>query len=165
MRPTSHPGSNQAHIFQINTSNCGVPKLARRAAEVGFLGLSGDHQSNQEVHGGPERAVCLYSLERILALQEEGHPLYPGAAGENVTVAGLDWEAIVPGVRLRLGEQVLLEITRYTNPCSNIAPWFQENDSNRIAQKKFPGWSRVYARVLQGGVIQVGNRVQVVKQS
>ena len=37
-------------------------------------------------HGGPERALCLFSLERILELQAEGHPIFPGAAGENITI-------------------------------------------------------------------------------
>ena len=98
-------------IFQINVSDGGVPKMPVRAVEVGLFGLRGDRQRDTEHHGGLERAVCLYSLERILALQAEGHPIYPGAVGENVTVSSLDWEQVVPGARLWLGEAVAIEIT------------------------------------------------------
>lgn len=148
----------KAQIFQINASNGGVPKRPLRQAEVNHLGLTVDKQIHTKVHGGPERAVCLYSLERILALQAEGHPIYPGSIGENVTIAGLDWDEVVPGARLQLGE-VIVEITRYTTPCNLIEESFADLDSLRISQKKHPGWSRVYSRVLQAGIIKIGDSV------
>ena len=73
-------------IFQINISKGGVPKLAIREAMITVQGVEGDGHRDLKNHGGPDRAVCLYSLERILALQDEGHPIYPGAVGENITV-------------------------------------------------------------------------------
>jgi MOSC domain-containing protein YiiM len=155
-------GKISARVFQINVSGGGVPKQAVRQAEISSLGLSGDKQANTEVHGGPERAVCLYSLERVLALQAEGHPIYPGAIGENLTLAGLDWESLLPGIQVRVGEQILLEITRYTSPCQKIGGSFIAEDFSRVSQKTNPGWSRLYARVLQPGPVQVGDLVQVV---
>jgi MOSC domain-containing protein YiiM len=148
-------------IFQINVSNGGVPKLARHLAEVTALGLVGDRQEETDVHGGPERALCLFSLERILALQAEAHPIFPGAIGENLTLSGIEWERVIPGARLYLGDAVILEITRYTTPCNNLIPYFVGGDYSRVAQKRYPGWSRLYARVLQTGVLQVGDRVRI----
>jgi MOSC domain-containing protein YiiM len=148
-------------IHQINSSKGGVPKTAIPAAEVTPTGLAGDLHNNPDVHGGPERAVCLYSLERIQALQAEGHPIIPGAAGENVTVAGLDWANVTIGTRLRLGSQVLLEVTRFTVPCNTIRDAFVNKDSSRISQTQYPGWSRVYTRVLQTGGIATGDTVVI----
>lgn len=150
------------HIFQINVSEGGVPKLAIVAGEVNAAGLSGDRQRDQQHHGGTARALCLFSLEHILALQREGHPIYPGAIGENVTVAGLDWDLLTPGVSLRLGEGVEIAITSYTMPCSNIAFAFADGNMNRVSQKKHPGWSRLYARVVQPGHIAPGDPVTVI---
>jgi MOSC domain-containing protein YiiM len=76
-------------IIQISVSQGGVPKLAVPQAHVTPLGLEGDRQAHPEIHGGPNRAVCLWSLEVITALQQEGHPIAPGCAGENITLAGL----------------------------------------------------------------------------
>lgn len=150
-------------IFQISVSpQGGVPKLAIPRVEVGTEGLTGDWQQDRKHHGGPDRAVCLFSLERILALQEEGHPIFPGAAGENVTVVGLDWDAVEPGMKLKLGADVVLEIASYTSPCGTIADFFIDGKSVRISQKQYPGWSRVYARVLAGGEIAVGTTVEIV---
>src|SRR5713226_4835961 len=88
-----------ARIFQLNCSPGGVPKLAVREAIVTELGLVGDDHNFPDIHGGPERALCLFSLERILEFQAEGHPIFPGAVGENITIAGIDWQQVVPGVQ------------------------------------------------------------------
>lgn len=146
-------------IFQLNTSPGGVPKLAVREAEVTQLGLSGDDHKFPDIHGGPDRAVCLFSLERILELQKEGHPIFPGAVGENVTISGIDWNDVVPGQQLQLGDQVLLEITSYTSPCNSIPDSFLDGRYQRISQKVYPGYSRVYARVLRPGKIAIGQPV------
>ena len=146
-------------IVQISVSPGGVPKTPVPSADVTSIGLEGDAHRDLEHHGGPDRAVCLFSLEQIQALQAEGHPVGPGALGENVTIEGIDWRRVVPGVRLKLGGQLLLEITRYTSPCLNIRPAFSHGDYARVSEKRHPGWSRVYARVLMAGRIQTGDSV------
>lgn len=149
-------------IFQLNISPGGVPKLAIREGLVNELGLSGDDHKFPDIHGGPERALCLFSLERILELQREGHPIFPGAVGENITVSGVDWAQLEPGSRLALGDEVLVEITSYTSPCNSIPASFAEGKYQRISQKVHPGWSRLYARVLQGGMLRVGQSVELL---
>jgi MOSC domain-containing protein YiiM len=151
-------------LFQINRSRGGVPKTGIHTVALDFLGMEGDGHAHPGVHGGPDRAVCLYSLERILALQAEGHPVFPGALGENFTLSGLAWDKLTPGFRLRIGEQVFLEIASYTTPCSSIRPFFKEGNIARISQKYHPGWSRHYARVLQPGMVKVGDLVKLVEK-
>ena len=68
---------------------------------------------------------------------------------------------MTPGKRLRLGDEVLLEITRYTTPCATIKASFAGGDRNRILQSEHAGWSRVYAKVLQTGHIQVGSAATI----
>jgi MOSC domain-containing protein YiiM len=150
-------------IVQLNTSPGGVPKLPVPEAEVTPSGMAGDRQRNLRFHGGPQRALCLYSLEVIQRLQGEGHPIHPGSTGENVTVSGLPWEEVRPGVRLALGEEVVVEVTSYTVPCKNIAASFFEGEFTRISQKVHPGDSRVYARVVQGGRLRAGDAVWVLE--
>jgi MOSC domain-containing protein YiiM len=149
----------EGRIFQLNVSDGGVPKRARPQIWVGVSGVEGDRQATPEVHGGPDRAVLMFSLDQILALQAEGHPIYPGAVGENVTVVGLDWERVVPGVQLRLGNEVLLEVTRFASPCKTIAGAFTAGRYERISHKTYPGWARACARVLQEGHIRIGEPV------
>lgn len=147
--------------MRIHRSNGGVPKLPVPEARITRVGLEGDRQRNRRFHGGPRRAVCLYAMELIEALRQEGHPIVPGSVGENVTVAGLDWKRVRPGVVLRVGE-VTLEVTAFTAPCSNIRKSFSDEDFTRISEKLHPGWSRVYARVVGEGILRVGDDVRVM---
>ena len=148
-------------IAAINVSAGGVPKRRVSGARVSRLGLEGDAQDDKMHHGGPDRAICLFSLERIRSLQTEGHPIDVGTAGENVTLEGIDWELVVPGAQVRIGDQVVLEIASFTNPCKTISASFVDGEFVRIAQKLHPGWSRVYARVLSEGEIHFGDPVEL----
>ncbi len=160
--PLAYNRRVSGRIVQLSVSPGGVPKTRVASARVEPLGLDGDGHRDQEHHGGPERAVCLYAMEAIEALRIEGHRVAPGALGENVTIEGLDWSAVLPGSRLRLGDSVVLEVTRYTSPCASIAPAFHDRDYSRVSQKRHPGRSRVYARVLAEGRLCEGDPVHLL---
>jgi MOSC domain-containing protein YiiM len=148
-------------LDSINVSRGGVPKRPVAEAAITADGVEGDRQRDRRFHGGPERAVTLFSTERIAAMQAEGHPIAPGTTGENLTVSGIDWTRATPGARLEIGE-VRLEITRYTTPCANITASFAGGDIARVAQKVNPGWSRLCARVLVPGQVRVGDSVKLL---
>ncbi len=154
---------DDARLAQISVSDGGVPKRAVPEARIAVTGVEGDRQRNRSVHGGPDRAVCLYSLERVRALRAEGHSIEPGASGENLTLAGVDWSTVGPGDRFRIGEQVELEVMSYTTPCKFNAQWFSDGGFNRISHKRHPGWSRVYAKVLREGLVRKGDAVHHLK--
>jgi MOSC domain-containing protein YiiM len=149
------------YLYQINCSQGGLPKLPLTEAWVSVEGLGGDGHRNKILHGGPDRAICVFSFEVIEALQQEGHTIYPGASGENFTLAGLDWAHIQPGDHMKIGEEVRIEFTSFCEPCRRIAQWFHEGDYDRIAQQQHPGWSRLYARVLAEGQVRQGDRIWV----
>lgn len=139
----------------------GVPKLPVERAMVRTTGMDGDRQANRRFHGGPMRALCLYSHERLESLAAEGHPVAPGLLGENVTIAGLEWALVRPGARLRLGA-VEAEVTGYAAPCEKIGYAFAARAFKRIGQKVHPGWSRVYVRITREGEVAIGAPVEVV---
>ena len=56
------------HVHQINVSDGGIPKQPVLEAKVAQDGVEGDRQQNLKVHGGPDRAVCLFSVELIQPL-------------------------------------------------------------------------------------------------
>jgi MOSC domain-containing protein YiiM len=148
-------------VVGLQRSGGGVPKRAVDRAVVTVGGMDGDRQRNRRFHGGPTRALCLYSQECIDALVAEGHPIAPGTLGENVTVAGLPWSDVRPGIRLRIGA-VEAEVTAYAAPCDTIAHAFADGKFTRIGQKPNPGWSRVYVSILHPGPIAVGDQVQIL---
>ena len=151
------------YLHSINASNGGVPKRARSSVHIRTSGLEGDAQRDLRHHGGVDRAVSLYSFDLIQALQAEGHPIAPGSAGENLTLAGVDWSAMSPGARIEIGD-VVLEVTQPASPCLNVAGSFRDGSIVRISDRKNPGWSRFYARVLKEGLVSTGDTVRLVTQ-
>lgn len=150
----------RGRVLQVNVSDGGVPKRPVPRARVGRLGIEGDAVRHPGIHGGPDRAVCLYAIERVRGLQAEGHPVEAGSLGENLTLEGVDFADLRPGDRLRVGAHAVLEVVSYTTPCKTIAGSFRDGDSTRVHQKQHAGWSRVYARVLVEGDVGPGDAVE-----
>ena len=78
--PPATPSAGR--VVSLHASNGGLPKLEIPTARITETGIEGDRQRNLKYHGGRERALCLWSLERIEALRGEGHPVSPGSTGE-----------------------------------------------------------------------------------
>ena len=153
-----------AVVHSVNAaSGGGVPKSPVASARLHYGGLEGDKQNDLRYHGGPQRAVCLYSFEKIRGLQAEGHPIDVGTTGENLTIEGLDWDALAVGDRLQVGN-ALIELTSMTAPCHVIADQFHEEDSGRVDHRRFPGWSRWCAAVLEEAVVSPGDAVRMAQQ-
>ena len=148
-------------LYQINISDGGVPKYPVPEAWVSVNGVVGDRQRNRSVHGGVNRAVCVFSLEVIEALRQEGHSITAGSAGENLTLTGLDWPHVQPGDQLQIGDTLNIEIMSYCEPCRHNARWFVDENYKRVSHKIHPGWSRLYACVLVEGLVRRGDPVRV----
>ena len=151
---------SDGRLHSINVSNGGVPKTPRDSVRIRAAGLDGDRQRDLRYHGGPLRAVSLYSLDLIRALQSEGHPIDVGSIGENLTLAGVSWPDLTPGAEVEVGD-VTLRLTKYAHPCQKIGYAFRDGAFERVAQKAFPGWSRLYASVVKEGTVRVGDAVRV----
>ena len=150
-----------ATIVSINVSELGgVPKLPVKTAVVRFEGVEGDLNRfrMERKNGDPGRAVSIFSMERILQLQEEGHPIDIGTAGENFTIEGIDWPKMEVGMMIRFGS-TLIRLSEPCAPCSKIGGSFMENEFSRIDQNKRSGWSRWSASVIEEGAVSVGDAV------
>lgn len=148
-------------ILQVNVSPGGVPKTPVPEAAVGVLGLAGDAVNHPKIHGGPERAVCLFSQEIIDRLRSEGHPIQPGDVGENLTVEGLDWPELAVDMVLAVGETLRLQLSQRVEPCRTIAGAFEGGDFKRIKPSRVPDETRWYARVLTPGTVRPGDAIRV----
>ncbi|MDO8390777.1 MAG: MOSC domain-containing protein [Actinomycetota bacterium] len=149
------PTRTEGTVTALHTSGGGLPKLPIEQAEITWAGVAGDRQGNRTHHGRPWQALCIWSDEVIDAFRAQGHPIAPGLAGENITVRGLPWAEVRPGVRLQLGE-VLCEVSAYAVPCTHNRRWFTDGDFMVMHHDRGPV-SRVYATVLQPGSVAAGD--------
>lgn len=158
-QPADAARIGQGVVVQVNVSAGGVPKLPVETAWVDELGLQGDRHDEPTVHGGPYRAVCLYGVEAIERVREEGHPIQPGGAGENLTTSGIEWSEQAPGTRVEIGERLVLELTTPTAPCRTIRGNFLDGRFGRISIVTHASDSRMYARVVVPGAVGAGDPI------
>jgi MOSC domain-containing protein YiiM len=146
-------------VEYINVSGGGVPKAHVPRATVTVDGLNGDKQGDRKHHGRPFQAVSVWSAEVIEELTSAGHPVAPGSAGENLTLSGLPWASLRPGARLRVGQEVIIELSFDVVPCHHQAQWFADGYYSRISYRANPHWVRWYGWVREGGDVQSGDGV------
>ena len=117
------------------------------------FGLEGD------AHGGNwHRQVRLLSYERVLAFEEKGISVEDGAFGENLLVEGFDFKTLPVGTRFRCGD-VLLEMTQIGKECHSHCEIYQAVGDCIMPREG------VFARVLHGGEIQIGDELEIVPSS
>jgi MOSC domain-containing protein YiiM len=133
-----------------------MPKLPVPSAKVTRSGVEGDRQRNLKYHGGPDRAVCIFSVELYDWLRTKRIDLSNGSVGENFTTAGLDLQKLNKGDRLRVGD-CLIEITDVRVPCSQLKKWDADLPELVVGHS---GW---VAKVIEEAVVSAGERIEVVK--
>jgi MOSC domain-containing protein YiiM len=146
---------SQAQIVSINISPGGIPKLPQGAIRVRVEGLEGDGH-NHEKHRTPIQAVCLQDIEKLEELNREGYKFVPGTTGENLTVRGLNVNALPLGTVLKFANGVVLELTKVRKPCyvlDSINPQLKEDIAGRCG---------MYAKVLSEGNFTVGEFIQFI---
>ena len=117
------------------------------------FGLEGD------AHGGNwHRQVSLLSYEKVRAFEEKGISVEDGAFGENLLVEGFDFKILPVGPRFRCGE-VLLEMTQIGKECHSHCEIYQAVGDCIMPREG------VFARVLRGGEIQIGDEMEIVQGS
>ena len=151
-----------AEVHSINVSSGGVPKSKVESADIMKKGVEGDFNRFRDGRGGnTDRAVCIFSLELIQRLKDEGHPIEIGSTGENLTIRGVEWESLSEGARLEIGD-VVLELSEPCAPCSKIGESFIGRRFDRVDHDQEYGWSRWLARVLREGRVTIGDSVNIV---
>ena len=117
------------------------------------FGLEGD------AHGGNwHRQVSLLSYEKVLAFEEKGISVEDGAFGENLLVEGFDFKTLPVGTRFRCGD-ALLEMTQIGKECHSHCEIYQAVGDCIMPREG------VFARVLHGGMIQIGDEMEIVPSS
>ena len=116
------------------------------------LGIMGDAHA-----AGGNRQVSLLAEESIEKIKAKGIEVKAGDFAENITTQGLDLLGLNIGNKLRIGTEVILEITQKGKEChTRCSIYYQAGDC--VMPKE-----GVFAKVIKGGVIRPGDRLEVMK--
>lgn len=108
-----------------------------------------------DAHGGKwHRQISLLSYEKIEEFNKLGADVNAGAFGENLVVEGLDFRSMPIGTVFKCGN-VLLEMTQIGKECHNHCQIYHKTGDCIMPREG------VFARVLRGGIISVGDEMAV----
>ncbi len=121
--------------------------VLRAILKEGF-GIVGD------AHAGSVRQVSLLAEESIGKMRQKGLNVKPGDFAENITTKGIDLSKLEIGTKVKIGQSAILEISQIGKVCHTRCDiYFKAGDC--IMPKE-----GIFARVLKGGIIKPGNKIQ-----
>lgn len=129
---------------------------------VSANGLLGDAQADLVNHGGPDKAVCVYSTDHFPYWEERlGRELQFGAFGENFSLAGWNESDWCIGDKVQIGS-ALLQISQPRQPCFKLAARYETPElADWVATTGLTGF---YFRVLRDGEVRAGDEAAVVEK-
>jgi MOSC domain-containing protein YiiM len=154
-----------AHVTDAEPWTSGIyksPVLGR--IHLSRANLDGDGQADLKVHGGPDKAVCVYSADHYpLWRSELGVPeCGPGWFGENFSVEGHNETNVAVGDTYRIGT-ALVQISQPRAPCWKLGRRWNRLDMPKIVLARGrTGW---YLRVLEAGDVECGDTLTLVERS
>ena len=120
--------------------------------------LKVDHGIVGDAHAGNwHRQVSLLNKEKIDAFKARGAKVNDGAFGENIIVEGIDFRTLPIGTRYRSGD-VLLEMTQIGKECHDHCAIYAAMGDCIMPREG------VFCKVLQGGVLHVGDDLEIVEE-
>jgi MOSC domain-containing protein YiiM len=118
---------------------------------IANFGLEGDAHAA----AGQHRQVSLLALESIDKMRLRGLKVGPGDFAENITTEGLKLHTLPAGTRLRLGLEAVGEISQIGKECHKRC---EIHRSMGVCIMPTQG---VFARVLRGGEIRMGDAMEL----
>lgn len=116
------------------------------------LGFEGDGVADLKHHGGPDKAVCVYSVdcysywERILGIK-----LPHAAFGENLSVSKLHEDNVCIGDIFQLGTAIV-QVSQPRQPCKTLAVRYGRSDMVKLVVDS--GRTGFYFRVIEEGIVE-----------
>ena len=105
--------------------------------------------------GHPRRNLNVMDQEVLGRLAGEGYPADPGVLGENLIVQGVQLTEQPSGTLVRIGLDAVIELIALREPCYKLTPLDPRMPDSVI------GRVGMMARVVEGGVVRVGDSVAV----
>ncbi|MGJ8672232.1 MOSC domain-containing protein [Rubritalea sp.] len=124
------------------------------------FGIEGDEHADELVHGGCDKAICVYPSEHLPYWEKAlGLELKNGGFGENFTTVRQLETMVCIGDTYRVGSAIL-EVTQPRQPCWKLAKRYDLKElALRVQETGKTGW---YLRVLEKGNVEPNSIITLV---
>ncbi len=147
--------STKGRVLSVNISEKKGEKKHNvdRCLLVAQLGLEGDAHA-----GFQHRQVSLLAEDSVRKIRDKGLDVQFGDFAENLTISGIELFALPIGTKLKVGKEVLLEMTQIGKLCRERCNIFHQVGDCVMPREG------VFAAVITGGEVRVGDEVEVIGQ-
>jgi MOSC domain-containing protein YiiM len=114
-------------------------------------GIVGDRKGARQ-----NRQLNLMAAQTLDQLHAEGYRAGPGEMGEQIILSGIDVDRLSAGTRLRLGDDVVIEVDRPRTGCDRL------RRVQGCTPAQVAGRLGVMANVRSGGTLRVGDPATVL---
>ena len=136
---------------------CQSEKKGTVKSEIGEGLLIENFGLKDDAHAGKwHRQISLLGVESIDKMQSKGFKIKYGDFAENLTIEGIVLHQLPLGTKLKVGENVLLEVTQIGKECHHDC-----EIRKKIGDCVMPR-EGIFARVLKGGKVKVGDDIEVL---
>lgn len=136
---------------------CRSEKKGTVKSEIGEGLLVENFGLKDDAHAGKwHRQISLLGVESIDKMQSKGFKIKYGDFAENLTIEGIVLHQLPLGTKLKVGENVLLEVTQIGKECHHDC-----EIRKKIGDCVMPR-EGIFARVLKGGKVKVGDDIEVL---
>ena len=136
---------------------CRSEKRGTVKSEIGEGLLIENFGLKDDAHAGKwHRQISLLGVESIDKMQSKGFKIKYGDFAENLTIEGIVLHQLPLGTKLKVGENVLLEVTQIGKECHHGC-----EIRKKIGDCVMPR-EGIFARVLKGGKVKVGDDIEVL---
>ena len=140
-------------------------QLADGPQSLGALGFELDEQADLKVHGGIDKAVHHYAADHYetwcCEKPELSEKLHPGGFGENISTQGITEKDLCIGDILSLGT-AKVQVSQGRQPCWKLNAHLE--DSSMAARFQQTGWTGWYYRVVESGVVNMGDSISLLER-
>ncbi len=155
-------GKVQAAMYKGKEAKSGIAKSSvEQAVQLTKLGFEGDEQADLVHHGGPDKAICVYSYDHYPHWEKVlGHRLDYGAFGENFTVERLSERDVRVGDIYRIGSATV-QVSQPRQPCWKLAMRWGLDELPLLVTNS--GATGFYFRVLETGVVHASDELALLQ--
>lgn len=142
-----------AQVFEVSISN----KKGMRKVNIKEAILIENYGIKDDAHAGNwHRQVSLLALESIEKIRAKGLNVNPGDFAENITTIGINLVDLPIGTKLKLGSDVLLEVTQIGKECHSRCAIYEQAGDCVMPREG------IFAKVLIGGVVKKGDPIIII---
>lgn len=140
-------------ILSVNISE----KKGEKKRDIGSCIAKIDLGLDNDAHfGSQHRQISLLSVESIDKIRQKGLTVHYGDFAENLTTQGILLYTLPVGTKLRIGQDVIVQVTQIGKSCSNPCAIF-----HAVGDCVMPR-EGIFVRVLSNGKIAVNDEIIIL---